>query len=164
MNSSRKAGSSGWPPMKPPMSVVHQGMPATPMLRPTHTCLRRVSQSLRISPLHTQRAVTPAACPGAAQEADGKLHAAFPHSFTERPREHLRADIRNAQRGAQPIAAVVVITGSVFGFGFVQPEQADALLAVSWPDANSIRKTWRQMEQSSGCSAVSFKCLHVNFQ
>ena len=51
--SSRKSGSSGSPPWKPPMSVVHHGMPERPMFRPARTWWRSESQVAGMSPDQT---------------------------------------------------------------------------------------------------------------
>ena len=53
IKSSWNSGSWISPPVKPPMSVVHHGIPEMPMLRPIQTCLRRMSNRLWMSPLHT---------------------------------------------------------------------------------------------------------------
>jgi len=48
--SSRKDGEVMSPPLKPPMSVVHHGMPERPMFSPAGTCLRRSSKVESMSP------------------------------------------------------------------------------------------------------------------
>ena len=52
-NTSRNASSSGLPPWKPPMSVVHHGMPAMPMCRPAANWLRKLSKLEWMSPDQT---------------------------------------------------------------------------------------------------------------
>ena len=48
--SSRKYGVSILPPWKPPMSVVHQGMPDSPTFSPARTCFCSASKVEGMSP------------------------------------------------------------------------------------------------------------------
>ena len=51
--SSRNSGDLMSPPLNPPMSVVHHGMPEMPMLSPAGICRRRSSKVESMSPDQT---------------------------------------------------------------------------------------------------------------
>ena len=77
-----------------------------------------------------QHAVTLAARPGAAHQIDDLVFAFLLQSVVKTLGEFLRIDIPHFQHRAEVIAIVIKIIRTVFRFGFIQPESADAQIEI----------------------------------
>ena len=77
-----------------------------------------------------QRAVPLAAGPGTAHQVDDVLLALGLHTVIEQAGVHLGIDIAYLQVGADFVAVVVKLIHPIFRLGFIQPEQAHAVIIV----------------------------------
>ena len=96
-SSSRKAGSAVTPPWKPPMSVAHHGMPASPMLSPAQTLLAQILPGGEDIAAPHERPVALAAHPGAADQADDVLLPARVLAFIDHARVLARVEVADLE-------------------------------------------------------------------
>ena len=134
ITSSRYSGSSGSPPWKPPMSVVHHGMPERPMFSPAGIWARSVSKVDVDVAGPDGGAVALASRPGGAAEGDDLVLARGAHAVVH------AAGVVAAGSGSPPpvpdrrgSAALLGVAGADLGLAGVEPENADAEVVVVLP-------------------------------
>ena len=133
MNSSRYASSAGRPPWKPPMSVVHHGIPASDALRPAGNLPPERLPRRHDVAAPQDDAVPLGSRPRRAGERDHVVAAHRPHPLRDEPCLLPRERVLDREARPGSVGDRLGLRGDRLGLAAVEPDRGDAPVEVAAP-------------------------------